>query len=348
MTSFALNRRRFLAATGSAAAAAATTPLWSTSALASGSVIAAIYPGTWEEAFRQIVAPALKEQSDVDVEFDPSYAVDQIAKARAARGLPPFDVFVLDPGPAATGAEMDLYQPIDLSKLSNASKLPKVFVTETAVPVAAQVVGIAYNPKKFDTPPTSWAQLFEDPYVSSLGLTGFQTTFGTTSLIEISKAFGGSLTDIDPAMAKIKEALPKIAAVAQPSAMAGLFQQGQIDIMYTNTQTVANLKGRGVDIEFAVPDTGAIAFVTTMHIIKDAESLDNAYAYIDAVISASVQEKLMQAPYNFIPVNADVPLLDTLPMSSLDEMNDFVRHDWTQINPLRPGWIERFNREVAA
>ena len=345
MTKFTLDRRAFLAASGGAAATAA---LWGTPAFAAGSVIAAVYPGTWEDAFREIVAPALKEASDVDVEFDASYAVDQIAKVRAARGLPPFDVFVLDPGPAATGQEMGLYAPIDVSKLENGSKLPQVFVTETGVPVAAQVVGIAYNPKKFETPPTGWAQLFEEPYVSSLGLTGFQTTFGTTSLIEIAKAFGGSLTDIDPAMAKIKEALPKIAAVAQPSAMAGLFQQGEIDLMYTNTQTVANLKARGVDIEFAVPDTGAIAFVTTMHIVKDAENVDNAYKYIDAVISAGVQETLMQAPYNFIPVNGDVPLIDTLPMASLDEMNDFVRHDWTQINPLRPGWIERFNKEVAA
>ncbi|WP_075219579.1 extracellular solute-binding protein [Acuticoccus yangtzensis] len=348
MTAFTLNRRKFLAASGGAAATAATASLWGTSALASGSVIAAIYPGTWEESFRSIVAPALQEAAGVTVEFDPAYAVDQIAKARAARALPPFDVFVLDPGPAATGAEMGLYQPIDTSKLKNADKLPQVFVSEMAIPVAAQVVGIAYNPTKFDTPPTGWAQLFEEPYVSRLGLTGFQTTFGTTSLIEIAKAFGGSLTDIDPAMEKIKEVLPKIAAVAQPSAMAGLFQQGEIDVMYTNTQTVASLKGRGVDIEFAVPDTGAIAFVTTMHIIDGAENLDNAYAYIDTVISAGVQEALMQEPYNFIPVNSDVPLLDTLPMTSLDAMNDFVRHDWTQINPLRPGWIERFNREVAA
>ncbi|WP_108662476.1 extracellular solute-binding protein [Acuticoccus kandeliae] len=345
MTKFTLDRRAFLAATGGLTATAA---LWGTPAYAAGSVIAAVYPGTWEEAFRSIVAPALLESADVEVEFDPAYAVDQIAKVRAARGLPPFDVFVLDPGPAATGLEMGLYQPIDASKLTNASKLPQVFVSETGIPVAAQVVGIAYNPTKFDTPPTSWAQLLEEPYVNRLGLTGFQTTFGTTSLIEIAKAFGGSVTNIDPAMEKIKAVLPKIAAVAQPSAMAGLFQQGQIDLMYANTQTVANLKARGVDIEFAVPDTGAIAFVTTMHITDGAENVENAYKYIDTVISAGVQEKLMAEPFNFIPVNSDVPLIDSLPMASLDEMSTFVRHDWSEINPLRPGWIERFNREVAA
>jgi putative spermidine/putrescine transport system substrate-binding protein len=36
-----------------------------------------------------------------------------------------------------------------------------------------------------------------------------------------------------------------------------------------------------------------------------------------------------------------------MPLKSLDEMDKFVRHDWTRINPLRASWIERFNKEVA-
>ncbi|MFW5832601.1 MAG: extracellular solute-binding protein [Pseudomonadota bacterium] len=337
-----LRRRHFLASTAALAAAGGLVR----PALAAGQVTAAVYPGTWDEAFRSIVAPALMEAHGIQLNLDPLYAVDQIAKARAARGLAPFDVFVLDPGPAASGQEMELFAPIDTAKLTNADKLPAAFVGTYGVPVAAQVVGIAYNPSKLPKP-TGWADLFEEPFVSRLGLTGFQTTFGTASLIEIAKIFGGSETDVEPAFEKIREVLPNVAAVAQPSAMVGLFQQGEIDVMYGNTQAVATLEGRGVDIEFAVPETGAIAFVTTMHVSKDAEFPEEAHAYIDTVVSAGVQTQLMQAPYNFIPVNADVELLPSLPMASLDEMSSFVRHDWSVINPQRPGWIERFNREVA-
>ncbi|MEO1092016.1 MAG: extracellular solute-binding protein [Pseudomonadota bacterium] len=342
MRSLNLDRRTFL---GGATALAGSSAL-SLPARAAGDVVAAIYPGTWDEAFRSIVAPALQETKGVDLDLAPLYAVEQIAKARAARGLPPFDVFVLDPGPRASGVEMDLYEPFDVSKLENASKLPEGFVDTFGAPVAAQVVGIAYNPSKLPKP-SGWADLFEEPFASRLGLTGFQTTYGTTSLIEIAKIFGGSETDVEPAFTKIKEILPQIAAVAQPSAMAGLFQQGQIDVMYGNTQAVATLKGRGVDIEFAMPETGAIAFVTTMHVAKGAENPAQAYQYIDTVVSADVQSKLMQPPYNFIPVNSDVELLASLPMASLDELSTFVRHDWSVINPQRADWIERFNREVA-
>ena len=32
--------------------------------------------------------------------------------------------------------------------------------------------------------------------------------------------------------------------------------------------------------------------------------------------------------------------------SSLDELANFVTHDWSVINPQRAAWIERFNKEV--
>jgi putative spermidine/putrescine transport system substrate-binding protein len=55
----------------------------------------------------------------------------------------------------------------------------------------------------------------------------------------------------------------------------------------------------------------------------------------------------MAPPNNFIPVNRDVKLSRDLPMASLDEMTKYARHDWSKINPLRAGWIERFNKEVS-
>lgn len=316
-------------------------------ALAKGGVTAAIYPGAWEEAFRDLVVPALKKSSNVDLDMQSLFAVDQIAKVKASRGAPPFDVFVLDPGPRATAIADGLFEKFDASKLTTLSKLPKGFADEWGVTANAQVVGIAYNPKKFATPPKSWQDLFKEPYVSRLGLTGFQTTFGTVSIIEIAKQFGGSETNVEPFFTEIRKVLPKVAAIAAPAAMPGLFQQGQCDLMYTNTQTVATLKGRGVDIEFMAPESGAITFVTTLHLAKGATEVANAYKYIDVVVSAGVQAALAKPPYNFIPVNTDVALGPDLPMKSLADMSKFVTHDWSKINPLRASWIERFNKEVA-
>jgi putative spermidine/putrescine transport system substrate-binding protein len=313
---------------------------------AKGSVASAIYPGTWEDAYRAIVAPALKKKDAIDLELQPLFAVDQIAKARAARGAPPFDTFVLDPGPRITAIEGGLFDKFDGKKISNASKLPAGTIDDWGIAVSAQVVGIAYNPKKVPAP-KGWKDLFAEPWVSKLGLTGFQTTFGTVSLIEIAKIFGGSETNIEPALVELKKVLSKVAAVGQPAAMPSLFQQGQCDVMYTNTQTVATLKGRGVDIEFVKPETGAITFFTTLHIAKGSTEVANAYKYIDVALNKDVQEALTKPPYNLVPVNKDVPLPADLPMKSLDEMATYVQHDWAKINPLRASWIEKFNKEMA-
>ena len=224
-------------------------------ALAKGGLVATTYPGTWEDAYRAIVVPLLKKKDDIDLELAPLFAMDQVGKAKASRGAPPFDVFVLDPGPRIVAIEGGIFDKFDGKKLTNLAKVPDGFADDWGVCVSAQVVGIAYNPKKLP-PPKGWKDLLTDPWVSRLGLTGFQTTFGTSSIIEISKQFGGSLTNVEPGLAELKKVLPKIAAVGLPAAMPGLFQQGQCDVMYTNTQTVATLKGKGIDIEFVKPEVG--------------------------------------------------------------------------------------------
>jgi putative spermidine/putrescine transport system substrate-binding protein len=342
MTHRHATRRQFLAGAATTLGALAL----GRHAHAKGSVTAAMYPGTWEEAYRAHVLPALKKAHDVDLEMTPLFAVDQIAKVQAARGAPPFDAFVLDPGPRVTGIDRGLFEKFDPKRLTNLAKLPAGMADEWGVTVAAQVVGIGYNPKKLPRP-KGWTDLLKEPWVSRLGMTGFQTTYGTVSIIEIARQFGGSETNVEPFFVEIKKVVSKVAAFGAPASMPALFQQGQCDITYTNTQTVATLRGRGVDIEFVKPESGAVAFFTTMHIAKGSREIENAYKYFDTVITAPVQTALMQPPNNFIPVNRDVKLAPDLPMASLDEMVKFVRHDWSKINPLRAGWIGRFNKEVA-
>jgi putative spermidine/putrescine transport system substrate-binding protein len=341
MTAFT---RRHLMGTALGTLGAAALPF--RAAQAAGSMTAAVYPGGWDEALREVLAPALKQAHGVDVAFEPLFAVDQIAKARAARGVAPFDVFVLDPGPRVSGIDLKLFEPFDPSRLGNRDKLPAGYSDEFGAGVAAQVVGIAYNPKKVARP-AGWRDLFKPDFARHLGLTGFGTTFGTISLIEMAKSVGGSETDVEPLFTELAKILPLVPAVAQPAAMPGLFQQGQIDIMYTNTYTVTLLKSRGVDIEFAVPETGAVAFGTTMHIAKGSKNVDAAYQYIDTMISTPVQARLAQAPFFFVPVNTGVTPGADVPMKSIDDLKTFVTHDWSKINPLRARWIDRFNREMA-
>ena len=318
-------------------------------AAAAGRVVAPVYPGPWEEAYRAVVVPAVKKNADVDTVLTPLLALDQVAKVKASRGAPPVDIFLLDPGPAVVAIEDGLVDKFDPSRLKNIGNLPKTFHDEWGVAVAAQIVGIAYNPKKVERP-KGWKDLFDPKYYGKVGISGFGTTFGTSSLIEISKQYGGSLTNVDPAFEQLKKWLPHVGAIAQnPVAVNTLFQQGQMDVTYTNFQTVSTLKGRGVDIEFVKPDSGPIAFYTTIHVVKNAPNKDNAYKYIDTILSTDVQAALQKPPYNLLSVNKNVPLQPDMPkdlVKSHEELASFVQHDWRKINPHREAWIERFNKEI--
>ena len=106
--------------------------------------------------------PLLKKKDDIDLELAPLFAMDQIGKAKAARGAPPFDVFVLDPGPRIVAIEGGLFEKFDGKKLTNLVEDPTGFADEWGVCVSAQVVGIAYNPKKVPAP-KGWTDLLEGP-----------------------------------------------------------------------------------------------------------------------------------------------------------------------------------------
>ncbi len=129
-------------------------------AAAAGRVVAPAYPGPWEEAYRAVVLPALKKGADVDTVLTPLLSLDQVAKVKASRGTPPLDVFMLDPGPAVVAIEDGLIDKFEPGRCKNIVHLQKAFYDDWGVSVAAQIVGIAYNPKKVDRP-KGWKDLFE-------------------------------------------------------------------------------------------------------------------------------------------------------------------------------------------
>ena len=137
---------------------------------------------------------------------------------------------------------------------------------------------------------------------------------------------------------------------ANPGALATLFQQGQVDISPGNFNAIQILKARGVPVEFVVPKEGAIAFKTTIHIVKNTKNKDLAVALIEAAMSPDVQTRLMQSPYLVVPTNSKVQMQGEISKVLVKDQAElkkkFVFQDWKKINEQRAQWIERFNREI--
>ncbi len=315
-------------------------------------LVFATFTGSWEEAHRDVLVPAFRKSTgNADIVLDPMLSVDQIAKVTAARQNPPLDVMLHDPGPALVAIAQDLVEPYPVAQ----SKSYKDLIAEAQEPMGPaiffQAVGLTYNPDRIKTPPASWADLWKSEYKGRVGITNMNSTLGTGFMVEIAKMHGGSEANIDSAFKAIEDLKPNLAAVAaNPGALATLFQQGQIDISPGNFNAIQILKARGVAVEFVAPKEGAIAFKTTIHIVKNTQVKHLGVALIEAAMEPDVQAKLMDSPYLIVPTNTKVKMggeiAKTLAKDHADMKKKFVFQDWKKINEQRSTWIERFNREI--
>jgi len=315
-------------------------------------LVFATFTGSWEEAHRAVLVPAFrKATNNADITLDPMLSVDQIAKVSAARNNPPLDVMLHDPGPALTAIGQGLVENYPVAQSKYYKDLIPEAQEETGPAIFFQTVGLTYNPEKIKTPPTSWKDLWKPEYKGRVGITNLNSTLGTGFLVEISRMFGGSEANVEPGFKALQELKPNLAAVAaNPGALATLFQQGQVDISPGNFNAIQILKARGVPVEFVSPKEGAIAFKTSIHLVKNAPNRQLAFELIEAAMSPEVQAKLMQSPFLIVPTNTKVKMegeiAKVLAKDHADMKKKFVFQDWKKINEHRAEWIERFNRDI--
>ena len=163
-------------------------------------------------------------------------------------------------------------------------------------------------------------------------------------------AQGGTEENFEPAFKALRKLLPNVGAIAANlGAYATLWQQGQIDIAPYNFNFVQTLKAKDVPVELAIPDTGAVGWETSLHLVANAVEPDLAVKYIDLHLDPGIQAQLLKSPYDAIPTNSKVPLEGAITKSLAKSHADLEKVrgiEWAKINPQRGALIERFNREI--
>jgi len=320
-------------------------------ARAADMLVAATFPGTWNDAHKAILVPAFHAATGADVTLTIMLATDEVAKLVASKGAtPPFDVAIMDEGPLLDAVAKGVIAPYPVEKSKNYSQLLPVFQDKWGPKISLQAIGIGYNPKKIKTPPTSWNDLLNPAYKGRVGLTALNSTLGMAFMVDLARVNGGGEDNIEPAFVALKKMLPLVGAVsANLGAHAALFQQEEIDIAPQNFNFVQTLKAKGVDIEFAKLESGTPAWRTSLHIVEGAQKPDLALTYIDTAISAPIQTAMQRVPYEIIPTNGQVPLegqVTKVLAATQADLAKFVYFDWAKINEQRGAWIDRFNREI--
>jgi len=342
----ALKRRQLLQA-GLGVGALGALPRW---AWAADSLVAATFPGTWNDAHSKLLVPWFKKATGSDVTLTIQLATDQVAKLAASPGKPPFDVSIMDEGPLLDALKQDLLVKYPVDKSANFKSLYPMFQDEWGPKISMQVIGIGYNPKKIKTPPKSWNDLWNPVYKGRVGLTALNSTLGMAFMAEIARLKGGSESNLEPAFKALRELLPNVGAIsANLGAHATLFQQEQIDIAPYNFNFVETLKAKGVDVEFVVPESGPVAWRTSLHIVKSASQPELAFRYIEGAITPEIQSEETKSPYDIIPTHTKValtPIMAAKIAKTPADLSKLIFLDWKKLNDVRSSAIDRFNREI--
>lgn len=344
--------RRHLLGTGAAFGAAALIPVsLPVSLRAQGkTLVAATFPGTWNEAHREFLAPAFTKRTGASVTQSILLGNDQLSRLMAAKGgKPPFDVALFDSPQVLDAAKQGLIVEYPAAKSPNYKDLLPEFQDKWGPRITMQIVGIGYNPQKIKTPPKSWDVLWDPQYKGRVGLTALNSQLGIAFLAEINRLRGGNEENFEPAFKALREMLPNVGAIgANLGAYATLWQQEQIDIAPYNFNFVQTLKGKDVPVELSIPGTGAVGWFTSMHVVANAAEPDLAVEYIDTHLDPAVQSAMARPPYDVIPTNSKVALEGAITAIARThaELAKIRSFDWEKLNPQRSALIERFNREI--
>src|SRR5947208_8419256 len=208
----------------------------------------------------------------------------------AKGGKPPFDVALFDSPQVLDAAKQGLIVEYPTAKSANYKDLLSEFQDKWGPCISMQIIGIGYNPKKIKTPPTSWDVLWDPQYKGRVGLTALNSQLGVAFLAEINRLRGGHEENFEPAFKALRELLPNVGAIgANLGAYATLWQQEQIDIAPYNFNFVQTLKAKDVPVEFAVPESGAAGWETSLHLGANAQEPDLAVKYIDLHLDPAIQ-----------------------------------------------------------
>ena len=172
---------------------------------------------------------------------------------------------------------------------------------------------------------------------------------GTAALVMLARINGGGEKNIEPGFQATKEIVPKNTIFTWSSEMSNLFQLGDLWLAVNSANIAPALRAKGVPIRFALPSEGSPTANTGMSLVKGSPCEAAAYEYINLYFSDEFQAKRMESGTPSPSKDAwklTTPEVRAELGMGPEDLDKFIDLDWAAINAARPGWIERWTREI--
>lgn len=306
--------------------------------------------GIAQKIFEQELIPEFTRRNGVKVTYVPGQPADNLAKMRAQKSSPAMDVVWLAGAVTYKVIDDGLVAEIDHGKVPNLALIvPGISNEKATAPVGVSVVGLAYNPTAFArnglAVPNSWWDLWNPKLKGHVGINSISLSDTQAILVKVAALLNGDPRNVDAAFAKFRELRANAPYIfTSPGARETAVQQGDLWLSSATSGVTQRIKHSGVEIEFAQPKEGLVGYAVQLGIVKGAPHPNAAYAWVDYLLSAEVQQKMVTT-LGYTPVNRDAKIPADLQKFYSDLKNVLIP-DWRYISAQLPAYVERWNREV--
>lgn len=265
----------------------------------------------WPDYIPEGMVAAFEKETGIKVNYD-TFETNEALHAKLVAGNTGYDIVV--PGTVFAKGQIEggLLQPLDKSKVKNLANLdPALMSTMTKadpdnkylVPWAWSFTTVGINKTKVEKalggmpmPENAWDLVFNPKYTAKLKSCGIAYLDSPTEILPVAlhyigkDAYSNSTDDYKEAsamMAKVRKDVRLFSStmiddVAGGKACAVIGWAGDINIAAGR----AKENGSKDVIEALLPSTGALIFIDSIALTKDAKHPNNAHAFIDFYLRA--------------------------------------------------------------
>jgi len=314
-----------------------------------------IYTAQQGEHVIKVIIPQFETDYGCKVYATEGFTLSQIAALRATKESPRFGAMFMDDLGVEIAKREGLIEQLPADKIPNMARVIKrfIFFDGYGAAFAISTVGLVINPQSIK-PLESYGELWEPRLRGRYMMPTPKFTQSVHLLIAAAGvATGQPLREAqyhcDEAWNKITELKPNVQTVYDNTPAVMFVAQGQADICgleYSKGIYPYIVKGAALAMNF--PREGTFPGINCLTLVKGAPDRDLAIAFINRMLEPSVQQGLAEATFaapsiSGLDFKPDVTKWIAYPEAKMDEMGLMIA-DWAYINPLRPGWLEKYNQ----
>jgi putative spermidine/putrescine transport system substrate-binding protein len=320
---------------------------------------------TWVGSGQDVQPPRIREayqkqHPNVKIDFSPGTNAETYPKIVQSLQVDPnnplinFGFFNVDAMTKGTAA--DIWVPLDSKAVPNLSKVFPAYrrAQNKGVFFALSAIGLMYNTKLVDPPPTSWKDLFSPRFKGKVAFWD-APAWSFNGLVETARLNGGE-GKIEPGM-KIYEQAAK---------------SGQIQSLYTSNDAGKQLLVSGAawitpfffgimqpwavkekaPLGYVVPKEGQIAFPLGFAVVKgsDEGQVKASQEIINMMLTPEFVGEWCNLTYGLPAVQGAKidPALQDLDAYKKGNITNAVQLDWQTIAKNNNDWLEQWNSRVKA